>query len=247
MIQYLIGVVFLYVIIRSYEEPRDTLPEVIVEPGGALGFYTLGICHYLMNHFEVDNKHIAGFSSGSFNAFFMRLHPDKRTFFLRGIFTCHINSNIELLKNITKFIETNTVLEDYMLGKISIAISHLEGCVLYDTFLNINNAMRCCNSSSFLPLVTNDSVLNFYNHKLSMDGYLLYGYFMKNYKIPPLVISPHMFGRYSNSVYHTILFLFGIHELQSTSIYQLYLNGYHDASMNKAYFEKYLQPIHSSS
>lgn len=243
MFQYLLGVILLYALARTYEEPVEALPDVIIGPGGVLGFYTLGICHYLINHYELQDKHIAGFSAGSFNTFFMRLDPEKRTFFLRGIFSCHVHSSIELLKNVIKFIETNTVIEDYTLGKMSIAISHPEGCVLYDNFLNINNAMRCCNSSSFVPFVTNEAVLNFYHHKMSMDGYFLYGHFMKNYKSPPLVVSPDMFGRYANSIYHNILFILGFHELQATTIYQLYLNGYHDAMNNHSYFEDYLKPI----
>jgi hypothetical protein len=245
MLQCVLGILFLYVLSRSYREPETPLPDVIIGPGGVLGFYTLGICHYLINHFDLSEKHIAGFSAGSFNTFFMRLRPDKRTFFLRGIFNCHVHSSIELLKKITTFIETHTVLEDYTLGKTSIAISHPEGCVLYDTFLNIKNAMRCCNSSSFVPFVTNDDVLNFYDHKISVDAYFLYGYFMQHYTTPPLVVSPGMFGRFSNPWCNNLLFLFGIHHLQYTSIYQMYLNGYHDATKNHAYFEAFLKPLTS--
>jgi len=153
------------------------------------------------------------------------------------------------LKRVTEFIQNNTVIEDYTLNKTSIAVSHTDGLVLYDTFISIKEAMRCCNSSSFVSLITHDTVINIYNHKLSMDGYFLYGKFMRNYDTPPLVITPDMFGRFKNPFLCNILFIFGIHHLQNTTIYQMYLNGYHDATLNHAYFEQYLKPIkvHSSS
>jgi len=249
MLQYVVGAAFLYFFSWCYSNKESNLPDVIIGPGGVLGFYTLGICHYLVNHFDLHDKHLAGFSSGAFNVLFMRIHPEKRTFFLRGIFNCQVQSNIELLKRVTEFIQNNTVIEDYTLNKTSIAVSHTEGLVLYDTFFCIKESMRCCNSSSFVPFVTNDTVINFYNHKLSLDSYFLYGKFMQNYDTPPLVITPDMFGRFNNPWLCNILFIFGIHHLQNTTIYQIYLNGYHDATLNHAYFEQYLKPIkvHSSS
>jgi hypothetical protein len=52
-----------------------------------------------------------------------------------------------------------------------------------------------------------------------------------------------MFGRYSNSAWDKIKFIFGIHPLKTTSIYQMYLYGYHDARQNHSFFEKYLKPL----
>ena len=223
------------------------LPDVIIGPGGVLGFYSLGVCHYLVNHFDLRDKHIAGFSSGACNALFMRVKPNKRIPSLRHIFGCKQTSSMLLLNEMMDYIETKTSLVDYDLRHTSIGISHLDGISLYDTFLTIEQLVRCCKSSSFVPFVTNESGLNFYNNKISMDGYFLYSYFLEQYTTPPLVINPGMFGRFNNPWLENIRFVFGVDTLQSTSIYQMYLYGYHDASTHRNYFEEYLSPIHSSS
>jgi hypothetical protein len=229
---------YLYPTTKSYKR----LPEVIIGPGGVLGFYSLGICHYLVNHFDLREKHVAGFSSGAFNTLFMRVHPKKRTSSLRHIFGCKETSSMLLLNELMEYVETSTTLRDYDLRNTSIGISHMDGISLYDTFHNIQQVVQCCKSSSFVPYVTNETGLNYYNDKISMDGYFLYGYFMQHYTTPPLVITPGMFGRFTNPWLCNILFIFGIHPLQSTSIYQMYLNGYHDATKNHAYFEAFLKP-----
>ena len=236
---------YLYPTTKSYK----LLPEVIIGPGGVLGFYSLGICHYLVNHFDLHDKQLAGFSSGAFNVLFMRVDPNKRTPSLRHIFGCNETSSMLLLNEMMDYVEKKTTLSDYDLRNTSIGISHFDGISLYDTFLSIEQVIRCCKSSSFVPYVTNETGLNFYNDKISMDGYFLYGYFMQHYTTPPLVITPGMFGRFKNPWLCNMLFIFGIHPLQTTSIYQMYLNGYHDATINHDYFKEYLKPIkvHSSS
>ena len=242
-IAFAVALYYLYPNTKSYK----LLPDVIIGPGGVLGFYSLGICHYLVNHFRLYDKHIAGFSSGALNTLFMRVCPKKRTPSLRHIFGCKETSSMLLLNELMEYVEKKTKITDYDLRNTSIGISHLDGISLYDTFLTIEQVVRCCKSISFVPYVTNETGLNFYNDKISMDGYFLYGYFMQHYTNPPLVVTPGMFGRFKNPWLANMMFVFGIHPLQSTSIYQMYLNGYHDASKNKAYFEQYLQPIHSSS
>jgi hypothetical protein len=241
MYYYIAALVALYYLYPS--KSYKVLPEVIIGPGGVLGFYSLGICHYLVNHFELRDKHIAGFSSGAFNTLFMRVKPKKRTHSLRHIFGCKETSSMLLLNELMEYVEKKTTLSDYNLSKTSIGISHLDGISLYDTFHSIEQVVRCCKSSSFVPYVTNETGVNYYNDKISMDGYFLYGYFMQHYTTPPLVITPGMFGRFKNPWLANIMFVFGVHPLQDTSIYQMYLNGYHDAVCNHRYFEAYLKPI----
>lgn len=223
------------------------LPDIVLGPGGVAGFYSLGISHYLLNHFDLKDKRLVGFSAGSFTLLFMRLSPEKRNGMLQEIFKCNEKSASNAMRHIMDKIETTTTLEDYDLNGSSIAVSHPGKIALYDHFLTIQQLSRCCKSSSFIPFVTHESGIDFYNHKLAMDGFFYYKSFLKQYPERPLVISPFMFGRYSNSVWDKIKFLFGIHPLKTTSIYQLYLYGYHDARQNHSFFEKYLHPIHSSS
>ena len=219
------------------------LPDVVLGPGGVAGFYSLGICHYLLNHFEVRDKSIVGFSAGSFTLLFMRIQPEKRNVILQTLFEYNETDTILVMKRLMETLEANTTLQEYDLNGASIAVSHTDGMALYDNFLNVEQLIRCCKSSSFIPFVTHESGVDFYNHKMAMDGFFYYKAFLNQYRNPPLVITPFMFGRYSNSIYHKVRFLFGIHPLKTTSIYQMYLYGYQDAKQNHAYFEQYLKPL----
>ena len=219
------------------------LPDIVLGPGGVAGFYSLGISHYLLNHFDLKDKRLVGFSAGSFTLLFMRLSPEKRNGMLQEIFKCNEKSASNAMRHIMDKIETTTTLEDYDLNGSSIAVSHPGRIGLYEDFLTIQQLSRCCKSSSFIPFVTHESGIDFYNHKLAMDGFFYYNSFLKQYPDHPLVINPFMFGRYSNAAWDKIKFLFGIHPLKTTSIYQMYLYGYHDARQNHSFFEKYLKTL----
>jgi len=247
MLRYIFTFILIYLSlnIQSFSKSTlpKTLPDLVIGPGGAAGFYSLGICHYLVNHFELKDKHIVGFSAGAFNSLFMRLIPEKRNKLLQDIFDCDQRNTIHILKRIIDIVETTTELNDYDMKRISIGVSHPEGLSLYDTFLTIKQVVSCCKSSSFIPFVTYESGIDFYNHKIAFDGYFYYKSFLKKYNEKPLVISPFMFGRYRNTILRKLKFICGLHALKTTSIYQMYLNGYHDATLNHAYFEEYLKPI----
>ena len=223
--------------------PATSLPDIVLGPGGVAGFYSLGISNYIANHFDLQDKRIVGFSAGSFILLFMRIQPEKRNAMLQRIFECNETNTVPLLKQVMEMIETTTTLNDYDLSGASIAVSHPQGIALYNTFLSISQVVRCCRSSSFIPFVTYPSGADFYNNTLAMDGFFYYKSFLSQYPERPLVVTPFMFGRYSNSLYHKLRFIFGIHPLKTTSIYQMYLYGYQDAKKNHAYFEKYLKPL----
>jgi hypothetical protein len=227
--------------------PMTSLPDIVLGPGGMVGFYSLGICHYLVNHFDVKDKKMVGFSAGSFNLIFMRLNAEKRNNVLQELFKCKESGSIYVVNHLMKIIKKNTVLEDYDLSGSSIAVSHTEGIGLYDTFLNIDHLVRCCKSSSLIPFVTDESLIGFYNNQIAMDGVLYYNPFMDQYSKRPLVINPFMFGRYSTSLLDKIRFILGLHPLKKTSIYQMYIYGYQDSKKNHKYFEKYLKPISNTN
>jgi len=222
---------------------ESSLPDIVLAPGGATGFYMLGISHYIVNHFEIKDKKMVGFSAGSFNAIFMRLSHEKRIVILKEIFKCEEKKMLKVMSNIMNLIETHTELSDYEFGKTSIAVAHTDGLGLYDTFLTIEQLVRCCRSSSFVPFITHSSGINFYNHKIAMDGFFRYKTFLKKYERKPLVISPTMFDRYRCNFTRKIKFVLGLHALKYDTIYQMYLNGYQDATRNHSYFESYLKPI----
>ena len=99
----------------------------------------------------------------------------------------------------------------------------------------MDDVIRCCISSSFVPFITYNDIMYIYKNKLSFDG----GFYYKNYKqtLPSttLIISFRMFGRHKNLNLVTERL-----KKNKASAYQLYMKGYHDAANHHAYFETYL-------
>ena len=166
--------------------PPTVLPDIVLGPGGVAGFYSLGISHYVVNHFDLKDKQLIGFSAGSFTLLFMRMAPEKRNAMLRRIFQCNETVSAVVMKTLMDMIETTTSLEDYDLSGASIAVSHSNGMGMYNSFLTIEQLVRCCKSSSFIPFVTHESGIDFYNHKLAMDGFFYYKDFLCKYQEKPV-------------------------------------------------------------
>ena len=60
--------------------------DIVFSPGGYYGMYTLGVCHYIKNNYDIKDKTKLGFSSGSFNALFMSMDKSKDHLFLKKLF-----------------------------------------------------------------------------------------------------------------------------------------------------------------
>lgn len=73
----------------------------------------------------------------------------------------------------------------------------------------------------------------FYKSKLTLDGGVFYRD-VKKKEMETLFIDPVMFGRYKPSRLAGLV-------TPTISMYQMYLNGYHDARKNHSYFERYFQ------
>ena len=71
-------------------------PNIVVNPGGNMGFYILGICHYIKNHYDISNKVIHGFSSGSINTIFLSMDQKYDDYFLKKLFSLNLNTTMKL-------------------------------------------------------------------------------------------------------------------------------------------------------
>ena len=78
-------IVFMVILYNLYKPTINLIrnPDIILSPGGLLGFYVLGICHYIKNHYNIDNKNIVGFSAGSLNTIFLSLDKSYDNPFLK--------------------------------------------------------------------------------------------------------------------------------------------------------------------
>lgn len=216
-----------------YDTKKHDTPDIVISPGGRYGMYSLGICHYVKNNFDIKNKKILGFSSGSWNGLFMCMKKKYLNDALREGFKINNVSLPNMLKK-TIHIVKKYKINQFNINNLYIGSCHFNKHIIYNNFITIDDAIRCCISSSFVPFMTYNDIIYIYKNKISFDG----GFYYNNYKktLPPstLIISFRMFGRYKNSNMITEKF-----NKNKPSAYQLYIKGYRDAVKNHAYFEKY--------
>jgi len=217
------------------------IPDILISTGGRYASYQLGICHYIKNNFDIKNKKILGFSAGSWNSLFMVLDNKYNNNLIKKIFKIK-TKNIKILLKKSKSIIEDYNIDDYDIKNIYIAVSTLNGLIIYNKFISIEEVTRCCTASSFIPYLTYNDFLYFYNNNLSVDGGIYCKEYIKTLPSSTLVISFKMFGRYKNkNIFKECI------ELKKPSTYQLYIQGYHDACKNHSYFDKFFYSSSYSS
>jgi hypothetical protein len=207
--------------------------DIVISPGGYRGLYVAGICHYVKNHFNVKNKTFAGFSSGTFGALFMVLDKEHNCDYIRNTMKLTKGPISSLLTEVIETIRSKFKSNQFDLSRLQIAVSTPKGLEYFDHFLTLEEALYCCRCSSFIPFVTCHDIFMFYKGSPTLDGALFYREVMAKEK-KTLFIDSAMFGRYKP---HRLA---GLSKPQ-ISIYDMYLNGYHDARKNHAYFESYFK------
>ena len=146
-------------------------PDIILSPGGILGFYVLGICHFIKNNYDITNKKIIGFSAGSLNNIFMAMNKKEDILFLSKLFKLNLNGNMSLPYLLDKTI--HIINENYTINQfdtthkymaVTTNYNKLEG---YNEFLTTNQLTNCCIASSFIPFITYKDLFFFTMEKLA--------------------------------------------------------------------------------
>jgi hypothetical protein len=227
---------------KTYPKISNFKADIVLSPGGYYGMYTLGVCHFIKNHFDIHDKTKLGFSSGSFNALFLTLDTKKDNEFISKLFQTKINHNEALHRltdKVTSCVLDNYSIEDFDISTLNVGLTHPREMGVYNNFLTLDEVVRCCVGSSFVPFVTYKDLIYIYKQKLTLDGGFLYRSYLKG--IDPsetLIIRPSMFNRYEK----TRILGRGLMR-QNNSFYGLYIQGYRDACDNIAYLDKYLKRL----
>ena len=211
--------------------------DIIYNPGGYYGFYLLGVGHYIKNNFDMSNKKTVGISAGSWLSIFMNLNKKDANLYIKKLFTkIHYIYPIHKLPKLLEQTLYDINGGNIDISNINIMVSNMNDFKLevYNNFLCLDDLIRCCMASSFIPLITYKDIIYFYKNKLSIDGMLLKKFYLKS--VDPnktLVIKFDMFGRLKkNKIYKSII-------KPGRSLYELYILGYHDAKNNHSYLQKY--------
>jgi hypothetical protein len=234
----------------TYKIKIDILPDIVISPGGKTGFYTMGICHYIRNNFDITNKKVIGFSSGSWCSIMFSIKKELINDLLKSMFLIKIhkkNEIVDLLCNIlNKYNTSEFDLNNTYIGVANLAKNSL---VFHNEFISIDHFARCCKTSSFVPFFTSKNLLCFYENNLSFDGGLGYSKFKKKLINKPLIINHKMFihnkDKTINKKYKDLCKV--IYKKKTITIYNSYIKGYHDAKLNHKYFQDYLEVSSSYS
>ena len=242
----MISILFIIILLCIYKyktiqiKPLEIEPDIIYNTGGYYGFYQMGVCQYIKKHFEYKNKVTLGISAGSWVNLFMALSYDKSTQFVKDIFEkIPLDTPIYKLPDYFKSIMNEYKFEDFNITNMNIAVTDLgnQKMTIYNSFLSLDEMIRCCTASSFIPLVTYRDIIFFYNNKLSVDGGLFKSKFLKNINNKKtLIIKYDMFKRFKWYPLISVI-------KPKYTYHELYKMGYKDAAQNHAYLEKYLTPL----
>ena len=219
---------------ETNEKKIDKNMDIVIGPGGRYGTYTLGVCHYIKNNFDITNKKILGFSSGSWNALFMCMKKEYIINALKQSFNMTKDPIPIMLKKTINIIHQHNI-SHFDINNLYIATSYLNKTIIYNKFLTIEELTRCCTSSSFIPFITYKDLFYFYKNRITIDGGLHYKKYIKTLSDRTLIVNFKMFGRYKN-----INIVKEQFKKYKPTAYDLYIKGYQDARKNHTYFEKYL-------
>jgi len=222
--------------------------EIIsISPGGYKGFYILGICQYIKEHYCLDNYIFSGASAGSWNALAMC--------FIGNIFEFQMNVIDYPLQNY----KTISEMEQHIIGKITryytkddfdlkrlyIGVTAIEKCqpktIIYSNFTSLHDALDCCIASSHIPFITG-GLIKKYRNSLSFDGgFSHYPYL--NHKGSILHITPNLWSKRNESNHKMSISDYTTLFSKNEFIFRdMIKNGYDDSSRNKAHLDSIFLP-----
>jgi hypothetical protein len=226
-----------FIIYRDMAVVPDFQPDIIVSPSGYYGVYNLGVCHYVKDHFNVNEKVVLGVSSGSFNAVLLTSSVPAQQM-VDIFFGLNTSSLTTIAKNLCNCIRERYSIDDIDVSRLHIGICHRDEFTIHHNFLTIIDVLNCCMGSSFVPFITYSDLLYFYKHKLCIDAAVLFKKYLKKVNLEKtLLIRPSMFNRFIAKYMMTGLVK---PKMDLKEMYQL---GYDDAKKNHAYFLSYLDEL----
>ena len=156
---------YLFIITIAYK-------SLILKPGGLKGYYMLGISQYIKQHYNLSNWHYYGSSAGAWNALYLSCKKDKKL----------LDQVIEL--------QQFSYNDLYDLERTIKWVPALRKNII-TSFIDLDDLLECCISSSHLPYLSNGKLFYNYRSFKSMDGGMFLNPHYKNIK-PDFIMNPNM-------------------------------------------------------
>ena len=235
---------------------RPITPKVVtISPGGYKGYYLLGVTSYIRQNFNTDQYLFSGASAGAWLSLMMT-YRGNHTLLLEdmGVFSPGFSKqNLkQIQEKLSRTLLNKYTTEDFDLKRLYVGVSRLNKFYVetdvYSNFTDLEDAVRCCQASSHIPLITG-GLLRVYDRRLTFDGgFSVYPYL--NETEPILHICTEIWSndkekreRWNrmNPLVKNIRII-----LEQTTLFSrdkfnmldLYWNGYHDSAKNHLYLAK---------
>lgn len=211
-----------------------------IYPGGLHGFYMMGICKYIKNHYNVDTHKLYGASAGSWNGLYLTYRDkDKDDKFIENIENIMMDERPKSIYKLQLKIR-DTLLEkyntnDFDIERLYVSVAEINKPIfrikkrIYHNFSSLEDVTNCCIASSHLPIISGKLTYK-YNDHYCLDGGIFYNPFLTIDNTNILNIRPFMWKRekkYKNN-------------LNEIDIKQSICLGYEDAYKNRDYLNEYL-------
>ena len=215
-----------------------------ISPGGLKGFYTLGVCTYIKENYDVSDWIYSGASSGAWNALFM-CKKNNNSDFLKTIHDIDYESfsDINDVEQILKYeIMKNYKTEDFNLDKLFVTVTIFNKVKIttniYSEFDSLQDAIDCCIASSHIPFITG-KIFHKYKKNFAFDGgFGIYPYI--KLLTPMLNITPNIWDDNDTDNFLDLDNL-NIRKNNINSIlFTLFEKGYNDSFLNKKIIDDYV-------
>jgi hypothetical protein len=230
-----------------------TTKLITISPGGYKGFYMMGICTYIKQHYDLSDFIFSGASAGAWNSLYMT-YQGEPTKFVEDILdkVSKITSALEIKDTMKHHLLTKYNETDFDLHRLFVSVSKFREFemkpTIYSQFQTLENAIDCCISSSHIPFLTGN-MMNKYQDSYSFDGGFSKHPFpsicIQNKK-PVLQITPDIWKtptKKKTNLFNRITKITDYTTLLSRNKYdlgQLYMEGYMDAKEHADYLDEHL-------
>ena len=217
---------------------------ITISPGGIAGFYSLGVCNFIKENYDVSDYSFLGASAGAWNAMVCSYkgnsHHFIKTLFEDDIIT-NTNSVDELQYKFKDHIIERYSIDDFDVERLHITICEVDQFSIkskvINEFYNLETLIDCCIVSSHIPYITSNNLIKVYNNKITFDGGFLS--FPPKDRYHHIIISPNMYD--PDMLGSMIVNLFK-RNITKESLYNLFIQGYSDASLHKEDLDEVFLP-----
>lgn len=211
---------------------------VTIGSAGYYGFYQLGVCMYIKEHYNTENFLFSGASSGASASLFMTLKKDPKK-----MMDLIVNNKVYEKKNARQILEemkknllANFNENDFDMNRLFICANEIDQTNIYTDFENLEDTTSCCVASSHIPFITGPLLFKYKNNYTFDAGFYENPYLNSN-EIA-LDININIWDQ-NNDV------PFMLHKTNPVDFEKLYEKGYQDTmKYGKETLDKIFEPLH---